>query len=249
MRYIDNPYTDPCFNLAAEEYLLKQSKGAVCMVWQNEPCVVIGKHQSVWHEVNPEFIRRHQIRVVRRFSGGGAVYHDEGNINVTFLEDRHFAAGEKFTHLLLHFLHKAGVNAETDKRQNILINGLKVSGSAQCLHKGRAMHHATLLFSSNLANLTEALQPTAPEEVKASSAGHRQLVGSVKSDVTNICLYIPELVPVEAFRQNLSDYLQGECAPTGITRFDAVELQAIRALQIQKYNTPQWNYEGRSLIG
>ena len=85
MLCINNPYTDAWFNLAAEEYFLHSFQENVFMLWQNEPSVIIGKHQNVWAEVNMDFVRDHRIKVVRRYSGGGAVYHDAGNLNFTFI--------------------------------------------------------------------------------------------------------------------------------------------------------------------
>ena len=140
-----NDSTDAYFNLAAEEYLLRSFGQDVFMLWQNEPSVVIGKHQNVWAEINPAFIQERDIKVVRRFSGGGAVYHDLGNLNFTFIESSRNADFDKYTSLMVDLLAEVGVPAEADSRRGLTVQGLKISGSAQCIHRGKCMYHATLL--------------------------------------------------------------------------------------------------------
>lgn len=158
MIYIDNPYTDAWFNLAAEEYLLKNFSDDIFMLWQNEPSVIIGKHQNVWDEINRNYIQEKHIKVVRRYSGGGAVYHDSGNLNVTLIQNSKELASGTFTARLIAFLATFGIRAEADERQALTIDGLKISGSAQSIHKGRILHHATLLFSTDLYRLGDRPQ-------------------------------------------------------------------------------------------
>ena len=140
MLYINNPYTDAWFNLAAEEYLLKNFSDDIFMLWQNEPSVIIGKHQNVWDEINRNYIQEKHIKVVRRYSGGGAVYHDSGNLNITFIQTSKELASGIFTARLIAFLATFGIRAEADERQALTIDGLKISGSAQSIHKGRIFH-------------------------------------------------------------------------------------------------------------
>ena len=130
MLYIDNPYTDAWFNLAAEEYLLKNFSDDIFMLWQNEPSVIIGKHQNVWDEINRNYIQEKHIKVVRRYSGGGAVYHDSGNLNITFIQNSKELASGTFTARLIAFLATFGIRAEADERQALTIDGLKNIG--QC---------------------------------------------------------------------------------------------------------------------
>ena len=111
MLYINNPYTDAWFNLAAEEYLLKNFSDDIFMLWQNEPSVIIGKHQNVWDEINRNYIQKKHIKVVRRYSGGGAVYHDSGNLNITFIQNSKELASGIFTARLIAFLATFGIRA------------------------------------------------------------------------------------------------------------------------------------------
>ena len=163
MLYINNPYTDAWFNLAAEEYLLKNFSDDIFMLWQNEPSVIIGKHQNVWDEINRNYIQEKHIKVVRRYSGGGAVYHDSGNLNITFIQNSKELASGTFTARLIAFLATFGIRAEADERQALTIDGLKISGSAQCIHKNRVMYHCTLLFSANLDVLHTVLKGKSDE--------------------------------------------------------------------------------------
>lgn len=158
MLCIHNTQTDPYFNLAAEEYLLKNFKENIFMLWQNEPSIVIGKHQDVWAEVNLKFVQDQQIKIARRFSGGGAVYHDPGNLNLTFIETGQIMQTDKYTIQIMNFLKTLGVHVEVDERKGLTIGGFKISGSAQSIHKNRYMHHATLLFSTDLDRLVTSLK-------------------------------------------------------------------------------------------
>ena len=141
---IDNRCTDVYFNLAAEEYLLKKKKDNFFMMWQSVPSVVIGKHQSVRKEVDEKYIHENNILLARRFSGGGAVYHDEGNLNLSFMETVERPDFEYYLQQTVDFLESLGIVAYTDKRMGIYVDDRKVSGSAQCIHKNRVMYHCTL---------------------------------------------------------------------------------------------------------
>jgi len=154
---IDNRCTDVYFNLAAEEYLLKKKKDNFFMVWQSAPSVVIGKYQSVRNETDEAYLRANDIALTRRFSGGGAVYHDEGNLNLSFIETVERPDFEYYLRQTVDFLETLGIVAYTDKRMGIYVDGRKVSGSAQCIHKNRVMYHCTLLYSTNLLALDAAL--------------------------------------------------------------------------------------------
>ncbi|HPT41983.1 MAG TPA: lipoate--protein ligase family protein, partial [Candidatus Gastranaerophilaceae bacterium] len=151
MFFIQNENTNPYFNLALEEYLLKEFDQDCFMLWQNEPCVVVGKNQNVLNEINEDFIRKNNIKVARRISGGGAVYHDLGNLNFTFIinDTRNDLRNyRKFTTPIIEVLAKLGIKAELSERNDLTIEGLKFSGNAQYKNKNRLLHHGTILFSS-----------------------------------------------------------------------------------------------------
>lgn len=242
MYCINNTCTDAWFNLAAEEYLLKNFTDPIFMVWQNEPAVIIGKHQNVWDEINRSFVREKQIKVVRRYSGGGAVYQDEGNLNVTFIENGNDLHSDKFTEQLAVFLDTFGLQVQSDERQALTIDGLKISGSAQSIHKKRILHHATLLFSTDLYKLATALNPENKKPKKVQSGKTNYFVKSVRSPVTNISSYIRRPVSIKEFRKSLLEFFAGQKAETTSYSFTSEDIKAIRDLRDNKYATAGWNF-------
>ena len=242
MLHINNRYTDAWFNQASEEYLLKNFQDDILMVWQNEPSVLIGKHQNVWEEINRDYIREKQIKVVRRYSGGGAVYQDAGSLNVTFIQSREGLRSGAFTQQLIAFLATYGIQAKADGMQALTIDGLKISGSAQCIHERRILHHASLLFSTDLYRLTTALRCTKHKQPASDIKPAPFYVGSAKSPVTNICSYTRQAVSIGAFREALFNYFTENRADTRPYTFNKEDLNAIRTLRDNKYATPAWNF-------
>lgn len=235
---IDNPYTDPGFNLAAEEYLFKSVSLPVCMVWQNEPCVVIGKHQDAAREVNLPLAGRRRIRVVRRITGGGAVYHDEGNLNLTLIGPRELVMPATLPERMRDFLLALGLDARVDDRKNVRIGRFKVSGSAQGVYKDRWLFHATLLFSTDLHCLDAVLR--AGEGAYPASGGFA--VESVRSAVANVSAYLPQYVSFPGFRRRLRDYVFDAFPTRTLYRFTPADLAAIGRLKDAKYDSVTWNY-------
>ena len=182
MLLVHNNCLDPAFNLALEEYLLTSFEEEVLCLWRNRRAIVVGKNQNTVAELDPEFVREHNIAVVRRLTGGGAVFHDPGNINYTLIRScgkDDFNNYAKFTAPILNYLASLGIRAELSGRNDLVIDSMKCSGSAQTVRAGRILHHGCLLFSADLSQLTGALRP---RPVKLQSNG----VASVRSRVTNI---------------------------------------------------------------
>lgn len=244
MLCIDNRHTNTYFNIASEEYLLKNFQEDIFMLYQNEPSVIVGKHQNVYAEVNIDFVEHNNIKVVRRFSGGGTVFHDLGNLNLTFIETGTNLNFDKFTNQMIEMLSKLGINAVSDERRAININGLKISGSAQCVHKNRVMYHATLLFSSDLASLETSVKGD-PEQIGIPYMNKRLYVKSVKSPVTNILQHLPEVFDIKEFKQFIINYFIERNRNNKIYRFTTEDKEGISSLMIDKYATPEWNYHGQ----
>ena len=231
--------TDPAFNLAAEQYVFDclPKDRSYFMLWQNENAVIIGKYQNTLAEINRPYVEAHKIKVVRRLSGGGAVYHDLGNLNYTYIT----AAGELetlnmrvFCEPIVKALAEFGVTAEINGRNDMTIDGKKFSGNAQYLRHGRVMHHGTLLYNSDLSAVSKALQVD-PEKIRAKG------IESVRSRVTNIRRYMKEDVPLFVFRDMLLEYIRRETESEDyeLSEKDVREIERIRK---ERYDTWEWNY-------
>jgi lipoate-protein ligase A len=233
---INQHSTDPYFNLAAEEYFLKNFQEDVFMLWRSRPSIVVGKHQNALAEINHEFVRENRIPVARRLSGGGTVFHDPGNVNFTFIRNVEKISEVNFkifTVPVIEALNKLGVEAYTTGRNDLLIDAKKISGNAEHVHRNRVLHHGTLLFDSHLEALKGALKVDLSKfEDKA--------VQSNRSEVTNIANYLPNPISVEEFTHFLFGEISQnypECQVYNLTRED---LQAIEKLSIEKYQTWDW---------
>ena len=237
IRCIYSPFTEIYFHLAAEEYLLKQGNEDIFMLWQDTPSVVIGKHQRLRSEVDQEWAEREQVHVARRFSGGGAVYHDLGNVNLTFIEMTP-RLPEFVTYLqrTLDFLNSMGLMATGGERLGIYLNGLKISGSAQCLYKDRVLYHCTLLYDTDLTALHQALNPEPMVDDETLSSVYA--VPSVRSEVTNIRRHL-SAGTVTDFKEKAFQYFSKS---QSVSAFTKEEIEAINQLREEKYIQKEWIY-------
>ena len=237
IRCIYSPFTDIYFHLAAEEYLLKQGNEDIFMLWQDTPSVVIGKHQRLRSEVDQEWAEREQVHIARRFSGGGAVYHDLGNVNLTFIETTP-RLPEFVTYLqrTLDFLNSMGLMATGGERLGIYLNGLKISGSAQCLYKDRVLYHCTLLYDTDLTALHQALNPEPMDDDETLSSVYA--VPSVRSEVTNIRWHL-SVGTVTDFKGKAFQYFSKS---QFVSAFTKEEIEAINQLREEKYIQKEWIY-------
>ena len=239
LSYLDLSTTDPAVNLATEQYVFDSlpRDRAWFMLWQNDNAIIIGKHQNTFAEINEPYVRQHGIRVVRRLSGGGAVYHDLGNLNFTFITD----AGDTekldfraFCLPIVQALETLGVPAEINGRNDITIEGKKFSGNSQYLKSGRVMHHGTILFDSDLSVVSQALRV---DESKLRTKGIR----SVRSRVTNVRPYLPQDVTLSDFRRVLLSSILAQMPgePWVLTEEDRRAIEEIRAA---RYGLYEWNF-------
>ncbi len=237
--YLNLTTTDPAYNLAMEQHVFDglPRDRSYLMLWQNENTVVVGRHQDARAEVNQDYIDRHGTQVIRRLSGGGAVYHDLGNLNFTFItdarrgEENGFAA---FCRPVARALARLGVRAEVIGRNDMAVQGKKFSGSAQYRCQNRVMHHGTILFDSDLAAAQAALSPPAE---KLSRNG----VASVRSRIANIRPYLAQDMSLPEFRAFLLCALVEETGakPWVLSRWDLAEAERLRR---ERYALPEWNY-------
>ncbi|PLS18811.1 lipoate--protein ligase [Bacillus sp. M6-12] len=244
MLFIDNRgITDPRINLAIEEYALKylDINETYLLFYINEPSIIIGKNQNTIEEINTEYVEQNGIKVVRRLSGGGAVYHDLGNLNFSFItkdDGNSFHNFQKFTEPVTEALKKLGVNAELSGRNDILAEGRKISGNAQFSTKGRMFSHGTLMLNSELDNVVSALKV---KKDKIESKG----IKSIRSRVANISEFMKEPITMEEFRKLLLRNIFE--ASDGIPEYVLTDgdWEKIHKLSMERYQNWDWNY-GRS---
>lgn len=241
MLFIDNEnITDPRVNLAIEEFALKHLdiNETYLLFYINEPSIIIGKNQNTVEEINADYVREEGIHVVRRLSGGGAVYHDLGNLNFSFItkdDGNSFHDFKKFTDPVVKALKKLGVNAELSGRNDILADGKKISGNAQFSTKGRMFSHGTLLFDSEIENVVSALNVRMD---KIESKG----IKSIRSRVTNIREHLDEDMTMEEFKETLLAYLFEEFESVPKYELTERDWEEIRRISRERYANWDWNY-------
>lgn len=239
MRYLINKSTNPYFNLALDEYAMKHIDvdDDFFILWRNEPSVIIGKNQNAVEEVNEAYIKENNVKVARRVSGGGAVYHDLGNLNFTFVinvDDPGKVNYKKYVQPIIDALADMGITAEASGRNDILIDGLKISGNAQRVTNGKLMHHGTLLFDVNIENMVQALN-VLPD--KYISKG----VKSVRSRVTNIKEHLPEDTDIFDFWNSLQYYLSNSGLDSEILLSDD-DIANVEYEALNRFSTWDWIY-------
>ena len=234
--------TDPPFNLALEEFLVRQEecRETILLIYINDPAVVLGKHQNVLEETDLQRAEEQGVQVVRRISGGGAVYHDHGNLNIGLITSHDPVHHNNYAHLLepiVQLLARLGVTAEINDRNSLVLeDGRKISGSAQFVSRGRMMTHATLLFDADLDQLDTLLTPVTP--VSASRA-----VPSVRSRVANLAPLIPGVPDVNALAEGLVEAFAGS-RPLRRS-LNRTEQTGVEDLVRTRYSTWEWRI-GRS---
>ena len=237
MLLINNTNTNAYFNLAMEEYFLKNTNEDIFLLWQNENSIIVGKNQNTLSEINYDYVKENNIKVVRRLSGGGAVFHDLGNINFTFIScnDNSFSDFKKFTMPIVEALKELNVHAEFSGRNDLLIDGQKFSGNAQYNYKNKVMHHGTLLFSSEINDLSNALK-VKPSKFQGKS------VKSVKSRVTNISSHLDKEMTVLEFKDYLMDFINKRDENSHFYELNDKDVESINKLVEEKYSTWEWNF-------
>lgn len=229
--------TDPYFNIASEEHLLRKFDDDIFLLYSNQASVIVGKHQNTVAEIDYHYAQNNGIKVVRRLSGGGAVYHDLGNVNFTFIrngKEGKLVDFKGFTKPIIELLRTLGIEAKFEGYNSLTITGKKFSGNAEHVFKNRVMHHGTMLFSSNIETLTKVLY------VNTNRYKHKG-VQSVRASVTNISKHLNDDMPIEEFKLYTFDFMLKHFAGSTYT-LSKEDLLIITKLAEEKYSTWDWNF-------
>ncbi|SDE36032.1 lipoate--protein ligase [Sporomusa acidovorans] len=238
MLLVHNNSLDPYYNLALEEYLLTNFQEDILCLWRDKPTVVVGKNQNTVEEINLDYIQRENVMVARRLTGGGAVYHDLGNVNYTliipYVQDE-FGDYRKFTQPIIAFLKTLGITATLSGRNDLCIEERKICGNAQAVVNGRLLHHGCILFSSDLAVLADVLRPN-PAKIEGKG------VKSVRNRVTTILQHLEERISVEEFCTALQEYFLQVVPDLRPYTLSMQQAEAVRELARNKYASWKWQY-------
>jgi lipoate-protein ligase A len=230
--------TDPFFNLAVEEILLKSSKEEYFILYVNDPSVIIGKHQTGYREINTKFVNENNIPVIRRITGGGTVFHDTGNLNFSFVrcsESGKQVDFRKYTRPVIDFLKSIGVEAIFEGKNDLKVDGYKISGNAEHIYHNRVLHHGTLLFRTSLEMLRNSIRKDASRYISRA-------VSSNPSSVMNLYENMNCIQDIKEFRQAMINFFMKNYPDIVQSNLTQAETEKAVSLANTKYRSWEWNW-------
>lgn len=229
--------TDPYLNLAVEEIMLRKKPDDSLLLYINSPSVIIGKHQVAHREAETEYVTRNEIPVIRRISGGGTVYHDPGNLNFTFLLQSIQGSQvdfRKYTKPVMDFLATIGIDAKFEGKNDLKVNGLKISGNAEHIYRERVLHHGTILYDTNVEEMKSSIR-------KDLSCYSSRGVASNPSAVMNLKQILPDIKNMQDFRDKMYCYFINSPG-NNVAELTSDEISQASTLAASKFRTWEWNY-------
>lgn len=230
--------TDPYFNIATDEFIFKNLKEDCFMLWRNDNAIIVGKHQNTMAEINVDYVKERGIKVVRRLSGGGAVYHDLGNLNFTFTrtgENTEVVDFERYTKPIIEVLNNLGVAAKFEGRNDLTIDGKKFSGNAEHVFKNKVLHHGTILYSSEMKDVSGALKIN-PLKYKDRA------VKSIPKRVTNVTEHLKAPMSLDDFSKEIMEHVLKTFDDAKLYEFTDEDIAKIQKIRDEKYATWEWNF-------
>lgn len=243
MKFIDNQgILDPAMNLALEQYIVENfgEKDTFLLFYVNQPSIIIGRNQNTIEEINTHYVNEHDIKVVRRLSGGGAVYHDEGNLNFSFItkdDGNSFQNFAKFTQPVVEALNKLGVPAKLKGRNDLIVEDRKISGNAMYATKGKMFSHGTLMLDSEIDKVVSALKVN---KEKIASKG----IKSIRSRVANISEFLNQKISMDEFKHVILRHVFDVEDISEVPRYELTEedWENVKQISRDRYNNWDWNY-------